>query len=409
MFRIVALFLSFIFVVGIFPASALYTGKDNTLSESAVLNRASRFIETYMATDSQGKGRGIHTTQTLIPLYSLDDAIVAYMIPLQDKFNDEVGYMITSSYLNGSAMCELVVDSTYATTLLDCKNSSRQLYYFDLGVFALKNPEDNTFYIIDSQKKIPTEEIRSGEFCQLQENLFAEQTDISNLSIEKIYSFTNAVQGNHLFATENAMSQSRTITNYDIVDQNFWSLCEGYYGGDQTWLGSYSSTTCGQVCAANILAYEAMYSGLTSLYLPNTHSQQDYLSHMQDVVSFFGFLPTATTAIFSSSLTQFCANRSCFNLNELDHIYGNTPAGNKYYIQLGMAGGNPIAYLQWNGYYTAYDLHWMTITKYYSDGAGGEWIAVSTWGERRSLDLNLILNNMDGGGFVYFVTGPQVG
>ncbi|OZQ66875.1 hypothetical protein [Paenibacillus sp.] len=54
-----------------------------------------------------------------------------------------------------------------------------------------------------------------------------------------------------------------------------------------------------------------------------------------------------------------------------------------------------------------YEWHWMTITKYYRDTTDSRWIAVSTWGQRRSINYRthfdaIAGNRTLGGGFMYF-------
>ncbi|WP_438349455.1 hypothetical protein ACP8HI_01850 [Paenibacillus sp. FA6] len=57
------------------------------------------------------------------------------------------------------------------------------------------------------------------------------------------------------------------------------------------------------------------------------------------------------------------------------------------YVKAGLAINSPVATLnlsKWSNY--KYEWHWMTITGYYRDSTDSRWIAVSTWGQRRSIN-----------------------
>ena len=44
-----------------------------------------------------------------------------------------------------------------------------------------------------------------------------------------------------------------------------------------------------------------------------------------------------------------------------------------------------------------FDNHWMTITKFFKQGSTGEsWVALSSWGERYSVNTNLMKRAFDG-------------
>ena len=75
------------------------------------------------------------------------------------------------------------------------------------------------------------------------------------------------------------------------------------------------------------------------------------------------------------------------------------------FIKYGLIDDTPVACLNRElPVWYDYAWHWMSITKYFEDVNDNRWIAVSTWGERRSIDFSYYYNSTlaSGGGFVYF-------
>lgn len=278
------------------------------------------------------------------------------------------------------------------------------MLYIGLGQYAAQNKTGDTYSIIDARMSDATRSTVDALLPQDEEAMATITTD--SLDTGCISQFTLSVRGVGLDSAAQIDGTYADPINYDAVDIRFYNICTGFYGGNQGWLDyPISQTTCGQVCAANIFAYEAMYNGKSGLYLPSTHSQADYISHMNDVVTYFGPLPVANTAIMSNSFRSFTQHRG-YKFDLLENIYGETAAGYRYYIKLALAGNHPLAYLQRSGYYSDFNDHWMAVTRYYANTAGQEWISVSTWGRRETFDLNLLFSGMSGGGFCYFVPAP---
>ena len=95
--------------------------------------------------------------------------------------------------------------------------------------------------------------------------------------------------------------------------------------------------------------------------------------------------------------------------NDEHENYPNSLNGQANYIKSGLKKNSPVAYMQlWNRKLPDIDQHWMTITKYYrgalDDTEQQRWVALSTWGERRSINFYSIYN--DGSttikGYIYF-------
>lgn len=78
------------------------------------------------------------------------------------------------------------------------------------------------------------------------------------------------------------------------------------------------------------------------------------------------------------------------------------------YVKAGLKIDSPVATLNLSKFSSyEYEWDWMTITKYYREMSDKRWIAVSTWGDRRSINYRTHIDAITsflslGGGFRYF-------
>ncbi|NEU61062.1 hypothetical protein [Paenibacillus sp. ALJ109b] len=90
------------------------------------------------------------------------------------------------------------------------------------------------------------------------------------------------------------------------------------------------------------------------------------------------------------------------------YSYGGNQNWYSQNIKAGLSLNSPVATLNLSKFDDyEYEWHWMTITKYYRDTTDSRWIAVSTWGQRRSINYRthfdaIAGNRTLGGGFMYF-------
>ena len=246
----------------------------NKLSIDEIIKRVDKQLLTYMEGDSQGKDRGIYANPNLIPLYDLDETIVAYIVPLYDKNENEVGYMITSAYATGSVMCELSLDNILASDFQNVLTENKKLTYLSLMNYGLKansKTNDSKYYFINQgniRDFIDNKEILS-EFSD--NNLEASAiltkhiVEIDQNVVDKINNFTSNVKVSKSRQDSSKLS-SKTI-DLSTVDTNFWGLITSpantYYGGDQSWwTDGRENYGCGPVAAANIMAYYDKYHSL---------------------------------------------------------------------------------------------------------------------------------------------------
>jgi len=198
-----------------------------------------------------------------------------------------------------------------------------------------------------------------------------------------------------------------TFVNVYYIDDNFtlWN----FYGGNQEWYADVSEKNngCGPVAAANITAYLAQKdsSKYGNLYnLPST-AKHHFLKHMYDLYDALdpGIFGVYSLIDFKTRVESFALTRGV-SLSD-NYIFCNDLLYNvSEFIKYGLSQDCPVACLNLQITYL-YGYHWMTITKYFRDAVTDDrWIAVSTWGERRSINFKEYYDSAHtwGGGFVFF-------
>lgn len=190
-------------------------------------------------------------------------------------------------------------------------------------------------------------------------------------------------------------------------ENNFVNIAGRYYDGDQRWLDrNLSNTGCGVVAAANIVSHMSRYvSGCGSLYRYNDLSVSSFVNHMYDIDK---YLHPSAIAVFSlgyfeKGFEDFARSRG---VNIQSYWSDNRVTKDTFaeYIKAGLRIDSPVVYLQYfNSNQKEYDWHWMTITKYFKNNSNGDrFIAVFTWGERRSLNYNALWDANLACGVLYF-------
>lgn len=135
-------------------------------------------------------------------------------------------------------------------------------------------------------------------------------------------------------------------------------------------------------------------------------TKTDFAKHMEEVYSYVtpAYLGLTSLTEFADDVKEFAASRNV-TLNPVYVSDSFTLENTSNYIKNGLNLNSPVAIvnLQPSGY--EYGYHWMTVTKYFKDGTTGKRsIAVSTWGQRYSIDYGVWYDstNFWGGGLIYF-------
>ena len=338
--------------------------KNNYLTMDECYNIAENFKENFY-----GKGISYHSAKSAnvktIPLYDINSKLIAYFLPTS---NGE--YTIVDARNNGYGVLETGNNiEKYEDKL---KNSyGKQLFYiFPSMIFTSQ----------ELHEYIDKHEIENAEVLNL------------------------------VKPTENSASLYRGSN--EIVElsneSEFVNIDGKYYGGNQSWFDekSLQNTGCGTVASANIANHMSNYvRGCSKLYSYNSLSKSNFKKHMYDVERYV--TPTAigvpSLRALESGFERFADSRGI----DISAYWSDQPANRNTftnYIKDGLRINSPVAYLQYfNSNQKEYDWHWMTITKYFKNMSTGEQhIAVSTWGERRSLNFNALLDGNLACGVLYF-------
>lgn len=149
-------------------------------------------------------------------------------------------------------------------------------------------------------------------------------------------------------------------------------------------------------------------SGKSKLYPYSTASftLSQFKTHMNNVSKYAypGYL--ATPGIIPSNFVKYAKNYASskgvtisqdLNYSEL-HDFWNASDYIVYNLQL----NRPVAICLYQSKFSElsrFTWHWMTVTKYFRDTSDNRWVAVSSWGERHSLNWRLLHNYQNENGY----------
>lgn len=139
------------------------------------------------------------------------------------------------------------------------------------------------------------------------------------------------------------------------------------------------------------------------------NNYNDFLGHMDTMYSYIspGPFGETSTSSFSSAIEKYASDKKV-TLSAVISNASFTLDNTADYVKAGLKIDSPVATLNLSKFSSyEYEWHWMTITKYYRDTNDNRWIAVSTWGDRRSINYRTHFDAITsflslGGGFRYF-------
>ncbi|PDO09250.1 MAG: hypothetical protein BLM47_13625 [Candidatus Reconcilbacillus cellulovorans] len=265
----------------------------------------------------------------------------------------------------------------------------------------------------NEDKDVTNTIILRNEFLKQNYHYIKFQSDENKNHIKKLIG-TSAMAMSAMAVAEENFSLS-TERNFGMFVPVEYQPGKYSYGGNQMWWPDGSdkeSRGCGPVAAANITNYLSKINNPSkygNLYNGSTLSLNDFLAHMDILYSYLspGLLEEISVIDFASDVERFAQDRKVA-LSRVTSNASFTLDNTANYVKSGLAIDSPVATLnlsKWSDY--EYEWHWMTITKYYRDAYDNRWIAVSTWGERRSINYRTHFDTITkffslGGGFMYF-------
>lgn len=371
-------FLSLVLVVTIIMTSSIFVFAEQEDITIMSKEQISKIAEFYLVEfigeelDNSLKMTSVNPQDDImIELYDLNNNIIAYLIPIDSK-----GFMIVDARENGYGLLETSLSEERLGDILKKEKEGKLYYIFPSRIFLDSELED---YFEDSS--LNKEDIKPLTFP------------------EKGYNF------NELERTE-IRARHEVVELTDEAD--FVNVAGRYYGGDQEWFDDEFNQDrgCGTVAASNITAHMAEYvSGCGRLYGYRSLSKSNFKKHMNEMLEYV--TPTIfgvpTLRYFARGVERFADDK---NVDIEAYWSDEKPSFRNLsnYIKDGLRADSPVAHLQYyNPEVPSLNWHWVTITKYFRNSvAGDSHIAVSTWGERKSFNLDAIYDNSLGGGVIYF-------
>jgi len=176
-----------------------------------------------------------------------------------------------------------------------------------------------------------------------------------------------------------------------------------YNGGNQYWFLNrfHKLSGCGPIAAANITAYlsQAFPDKFSNLYpYKGALTKKDFIEHMLEIRKWVkpGLFGLTSVQQFSNNVLSFAQSRG---VTLAPHILDKDATNIQEainFISEAMFQKLPVAILVLKHpvkEFKEYVWHWMTITGLRRDGENKYYISISTYGECKEIDLDLLWNH----------------
>ena len=197
---------------------------------------------------------------------------------------------------------------------------------------------------------------------------------------------------------------TRNDSHFEEIQLSIFDSEVAYYGGNQHWFPkkAHQLSGCGPVAAANITAYlsQTFPNKFNNLYpYKGIFNKKDFVEHMIEIRKYVrpGIFGLTSVQQFSDSVLSFSQSRG---VSLIPHILeGNSISMNEAinFISQALCQKLPVAILVLKHSVKEledYTWHWMTITRLWLNPQNNKhYITVSTYGERREIDLDLLWNH----------------
>jgi hypothetical protein len=177
-----------------------------------------------------------------------------------------------------------------------------------------------------------------------------------------------------------------------------------YYGGNQYWFSRkfHQLSGCGPIAAANITAYlsQTFPDKYNNLYpYKGVLNKKDFIEHMIEIRKYVkpGIFGLTSVKQFSNNVLSFAQSRGVTLIPHILDKDGATMQEAINFICEALCLKLPVAILVLKHpvkEFKDYAWHWMTITRLILDTKDNKYfISVSTYGECREIDLDLLWNH----------------
>ena len=380
------------------------SGVDN--NKEIIRQSALGQIAEYLESDSQTKGKAIDLSDEFIYLYDIDGAVSGYMIPVM-SMGKEIGYISASILETNCIVQDIYIEDNALEKFKEKVSRAKGKQDRNIENFRLLfvPPMD---YIIEVDGLNGNKEYLTLNGDSITQNV-EENRDMLKKFNDEIRSKLQqtggvrvAVAVEDVRLVREAPGQFVPVTPVPPPDPS--------YGGDQMWwpVGSDKAKRgCGPVSVANITQYLASKDSTKygKLYPYTSTSYTNFMQHMDAMYTLInpGWLGEPSLSDYKSKVLSYAASKGV----ALTGVTKDNSGDRDVYATFVKAGLNldtPVVCLnmQLSGY--RYGPHWMTISKYFRDSVDNRWIAVSTWGERESVNFDTwqYSTSQYGGGMEYF-------
>ena len=351
---------------------------------------------------------------------------------------EEIGYIIVGSIEEGYSHYMLEWDTSLLRMIrqyLKNNQKAKTVYYPPLDfAFRLESSDGVSIMALDQQRGISCDVTKSiiqnskryyDSYSSILKNgdRFAIRNQIQ--VVESSKSQTDCDPHSIVGLSSESKTQSKT-TKEDIRIKKEYSSPPQFisivanstlpYGGDQNWYSSdiLKKRGCGPVAAANILAYMSLQkSEYSKLYTETSYSQANFTQFMNKLYLHLqpGLVGTPDKNQWIEKVKSWASSKGItLTAHSYPATYDKYSAA--YAIKQGLKNDHPVASLNLNYGFSmdgeTYGWHWVTITKYFQSVNDNRWIAVSSWGERKSLNWDVYwAGNHDhllasDSGYIYF-------
>jgi hypothetical protein len=197
---------------------------------------------------------------------------------------------------------------------------------------------------------------------------------------------------------------THTNPSFDEIQLFIYDAENIHYGGNQYWFPSkmHQLSGCGPVAAANITSYlsQTFPHRFANLYpYQGKFNKKDFVGHMIQIRKYVrpGMFGLTSAQQFSENVLSFSNTKG---ITLIPHILDENTAAMEDAIQFivqALYQRLPVAILVLKHpvkELEEYAWHWMTITHLTLDPTNDKYyISVSTYGERRVIDLDLLWNH----------------
>ncbi|MBG9792544.1 hypothetical protein ABD76_08555 [Paenibacillus dendritiformis] len=399
--------------------NGLAVSSTKLLPHSDVMKIVDMNLQGYLSTDIQTQGKTLTASEDFIPLYDLQNNMFAYMVPLLEN-GEDIGYMTVGAIEDGYATYNIFIEDNIISNILSELNAtnasdagSAQLVFIPPMQYLIKRELNQTVQYFDITNIRQIHEVTTI----IEKNQSVIQDAYKNIRNEENREhMRNLQQASPSYSTlaakeDVSLYSERTYGTFVPVELSNRVYS---YGGDQRWWADTNNERaergCGPVAAANITNYLAKFTNswrYGKLYDGYT-SYTDFMEHMNTLYDYInpGMFGEVSVKDFASKVERYAQDKGV-SLSRVTDNSSFTLDNTANYIKAGLSIDSPVATLntkKWSNY--EYEWHWMTITKYYRDPNDNRWIAVSTWGGRRSIDYRVHFDAMKygwwQGGLIYF-------